>query len=141
MYLIGKKRLRTGKRYYNLDDELSELNSANLYINEVSVDFGYWRKANAIHNWFVQNCQDGRDECQTEWVSRDQLSELQETVERVLSFQQLAVGLLPPKDGFFFGSVEYDEGYWQDLRNTKQILDQALDKKYRDWDFYYHASW
>ena len=24
----------------------------------------YWRKANAIHSWFVENCQDGVDECQ-----------------------------------------------------------------------------
>jgi hypothetical protein len=24
---------------------------------------GYWRKANAIHRWFVDNVQDGNDDC------------------------------------------------------------------------------
>ena len=27
-------------------------------------EVAYWRKFNALHNWFVQNCQDGVDECQ-----------------------------------------------------------------------------
>ena len=36
----------------------------------ISYPVGYWRKANAIHNWFVQNVQDGRDECQKSWSPR-----------------------------------------------------------------------
>ena len=35
----------------------------------ISYPVGYWRKANAIHNWFVQNVQDNRDECQKSYVS------------------------------------------------------------------------
>ena len=30
----------------------------------VTIGVGYWRKANQIHKWFVDNCQNGRDECQ-----------------------------------------------------------------------------
>ena len=30
---------------------------------------GYWRKANAIHNWFIQNVQNGKDECEKADVS------------------------------------------------------------------------
>lgn len=37
---------------------------------------GYWRKANAIHKWFVDNVQDGEDDCDCYEVSRDQLEEL-----------------------------------------------------------------
>jgi hypothetical protein len=33
-------------------------------ISYVIEDVAYWRKANAIHKWFVDNCQDGVDECQ-----------------------------------------------------------------------------
>jgi hypothetical protein len=51
------------------------------YINTEKISYiieqvGYWRKANQIHDWFVQNVQDGRDECQESWVTRVQLQEL-----------------------------------------------------------------
>lgn len=43
------------------------------YIEE---DAGYWRKANQIHKWFVDNVQDGEDDCGTYDVSIEQLKEL-----------------------------------------------------------------
>ena len=40
-------------------------------------EIAYWRKANMIHNWFVEHCQDGIDECQPRYsVSKEQLEEL-----------------------------------------------------------------
>lgn len=36
----------------------------------------YWRKANAIHNWFVENAQDGVDNCGTYEVERYLLEDL-----------------------------------------------------------------
>ena len=30
----------------------------------VRTEAGYWRKANQIHGWFVNKCQDGVDDCQ-----------------------------------------------------------------------------
>ena len=57
-------------------------NNKNLpYINTkkisyVTEDVAYWRKANAIHDWFVKNCQEGQDDCREYWVTREQLQEL-----------------------------------------------------------------
>ena len=45
---------------------------------------GYWRKANAIHRWFVENLAAGVDECQEIEVSREQLTELRDTCLKVL---------------------------------------------------------
>ena len=39
-------------------------------------DVGYWRKANHIHKWFVDNVQDGEDDCGNYEVSQEQLEEL-----------------------------------------------------------------
>lgn len=39
-------------------------------------EVGYWRKANQIHNWFVQNVQDGNDDCEEYVVSEDKIKEL-----------------------------------------------------------------
>ena len=36
-------------------------------------EVAYWLKANHIHNWFVQNLQDGVDECQYVFVEEDDL--------------------------------------------------------------------
>lgn len=102
-------------------------------------EVGYWRKANAIHNWFVNNVQDGRDECQRSYVSREQLQELLELVEKVLKDPGLAPELLPTRSGFFFGGTDYDEMYFKDLEDTKVILETALAEE--GGNLYYHASW
>ena len=39
-------------------------------------EVGYWRKANAIHKWFVDNIQDGEDDCGYYEVAPEQLEEL-----------------------------------------------------------------
>lgn len=51
---------------------------------EVSFTVAYWRKANAIHKWFVDNVQDGIDECQSSYVSREKLLSLRAACQRVI---------------------------------------------------------
>jgi hypothetical protein len=45
--------------------------------SEGTQEVGYWRKANAIHGWFVRELADGVDECQEIPVSKIKLMELQ----------------------------------------------------------------
>ena len=108
----------------------------------VEVRAGYWRKANAIHRWFVENVQEGVDDCGEYVVSGSQMARLKELCERVLKFRHLAVEQLPTTDGFFFGSTAYDEGYFQDLEKTVEILDRAIQlDSTGDWDIKYQSSW
>jgi len=44
---------------------------------EGTQEVGYWRKANAVHGWFVRECANGVDECQEIPVSKIKLMELQ----------------------------------------------------------------
>jgi hypothetical protein len=103
-------------------------------------EVGYWRKANAIHKWFVDNIQDGVDNCQRSYVSRDELQQLLSLIEKIIENNSLAAELLPTQSGFFFGGTEYDEWYFKDLEDTKKILTEALSYPPTS-DFYYHASW
>lgn len=48
-------------------------------------EVAYWRKANAIHAWFVNNCQGGVDDCRDAYVSIEHLEELREKVDIVLN--------------------------------------------------------
>ncbi len=52
----------------------------------------YWRKANAIHKWFVDNCQDGVDDCREAYVSREQLKELVDLCKQVLESVETVEG-------------------------------------------------
>ena len=152
MYLTGKRYI---SKHFNEGDEeraaavqtlFPELNHKkgrwgdDSCVKEVQIEAGYWRKANAIHGWFVQNVQGGEDQCRPHYVSREQLIELKELCERVLSFKHLAVELLPVTSGFFFGSDQYDEYYFQDLEQTVQIINDCLELP-QSWEFEYRSSW
>ncbi len=58
----------------------------------VQATIGYWRKANAIHRWFVETVQDGKDECQKSYVERDQLAALRDLCNQVLSTVETVEG-------------------------------------------------
>jgi hypothetical protein len=105
---------------------------------DVSITIGYWRKANAIHHWFVDNVQNGVDDCRRAYVSRDILAELRTLCQRVIDDPEQAGEVLPTQSGFFFGGTEYDEHYMDDLRDTIRIIDQCLTY---DCDLYYQSSW
>lgn len=45
-------------------------------ITYIEEEAGYWRKANQIHKWFVDNVQDGEDDCKSYVVSIQDLEKL-----------------------------------------------------------------
>jgi hypothetical protein len=108
-------------------------------VKQVIVEAMYWRKCNAIHKWFVDNVQEGNDDCGDYWVSREQLETLRQLILEVLDTKDAS--LLPPQVGFFFGSTDVDEWYWEDLRRTADGLEKALNEFPESWDFEYHSSW
>ena len=110
---------------------------------EVRAELMYWRKANAIHKWFVDNVQDGKDDCQQSSVQKEDLQHLYNIIEEVLkeNNNETAMALLPPQTGFFFGSGDVDEWYWENLKTTKEELKKILAANLDGWDIYYQASW
>ena len=120
-------------------------------------EVGYWRKANQIHNWFLEHCgprdyETGEviDDCRSIEIPVDSLEQLLEECKMVLADHSLAQVYLPAQSGFFFGSTDYDEYYFEDLEDTVKILEPVIefmhnikDKcKSNDWyDVIYTASW
>jgi hypothetical protein len=60
----------------------------------LTVDIGYWRKANAIHQWFVDHSADGVDDCRPVYLSRESLEDLRGICQRVLDASQLVDGII-----------------------------------------------
>lgn len=61
-------------------------------ISDVEEEVMYWRKANHIHAWFVDNVQDGQDDCEAYCVEWDELGRLLEVCEEVISSSRLVRG-------------------------------------------------
>lgn len=110
-------------------------------VQEIIEEVGYWRKANAIHRWFVENVQGGKDDCGGYSVSRGDLRKLLSLVKEVLADNSKAEELLPTQSGFFFGETEYDEWYFEDLQSTETLLTELLQEKDDGDTYYYHSSW
>lgn len=158
-----------GKRYYAWDDRKRHPYCA------ISEQVGYWRKANAIHNWFVHRVQDGEDDCEYhDEVTKEVLEELKGRCEAVLREAILVSGkvkngyrlgkngqeipimedgkfvfnpdicdeMLPSRDGFFFGSTDYDQWYINDIKYTYELCGELLEST--DFDnqmIFYVSSW
>lgn len=126
----------------NIKDILSpELQGDSFNSGFITFKVGYWRKENAIHNWFVLNCQDGNDDCGEHWVGREQLAKLKEACDEVLADPTKADEILPTADGFFFGTTDYDDWYLSGLERTSKLIGHLLEKADDSWDFAYHSSW
>lgn len=109
-------------------------------VSYIVEEAGYWRKANAIHQWFVDNCQGGVDDCRDAYVDREKLEELLNICKIVSIDKDKAEQLLPTASGFFFGSTGYDEWYYESIDSTIEILEEALSDEEAD-SFSYHSSW
>jgi hypothetical protein len=113
-------------------------------ITYIEEEVGYWRKANQIHSWFVQNVQNGNDDCKQYYVDDNKLQELSDNCKAVLAEHSKADTLLPAQGGFFFGGIDYDEWYFKQLEQTVEIIDSILaEMKENDtyYEFYYQSSW
>lgn len=119
------------------DTKLYEQGSFNL-----EVPVAYWRKANAIHGWFVKNVQNNKDDCGEYYVPKEKLIELRDLCKAILNGKE-DKGKMPPQEGFFFGNTTDEEYYRDDLNDTIEQIDAVLsspdNNKYAT--FQYSSSW
>ena len=129
-----------------------------LEASTVVFEGGYWRKANQIHKWFVDNIQGGEDNCENYPVTFEQLKILYDLCIKLMVKKSSAQAkkLLPTTSGFFFGGTDYGPDYWNDIQKTIDILaplfgtvaaviDEAAGNKqedsFKDLEYEYHSSW
>lgn len=146
MYLTGRRYIWENSdkpEEQALADALNKmptLGNKGKRVKGVEVEGMYWRKANAIHKWFVDNVQDGLDECKEHYVTREQLTALRDACVKALDDPDNAGKYLSPTAGFFFGSTALDEWYFSALKETVEGLNACLEMD-KAWSFYYCSSW
>lgn len=78
----------------------------------------YWRKANAIHKWFVDNVQDGNDDCGTYEVDIEMLRQLKAICEYIAEGCYLV-------DGKVNCGTRYENGKWHDIIEDGKVMGNA----------------
>lgn len=97
--------------------------------DRISESVGYWRKANAIHRWFVENVQDGEDDCDYHReVTAEDLKELRALCIDVVENSPMMAGKI--QNGYHFvngemqpcmedGKLVIDPSYAEELLPTE----------------------
>lgn len=139
-------------------------------ISYVTESLMYWRKANQIHGWFTSNTSEITPEVLYR-VTLDDLKNLLETCKQVVDIisksekkvvqvrsgwsggeevyddvetfdcEEQIQELLPPTQGFFYGSYEIDEWYLGSVIETIEFLEKEIPKCDEYDEFEYYASW
>jgi len=122
-------------------------------IYSITIDVAYWRKANQIMNWFTRR-NDWDDDRQEVTLSGKELMEFVHSCKTVIASLKssratnsngtivfldtdTALELLPPLEGFFFGSQNIDEYYLNDLEKTIEQLSEIEEDNY----YKFTVSW
>ena len=147
MYLRLKHRADFDKSFETFDNA----HGSQWQCKEKIYDVQYWRKANAVHKWFVDNVQHGEDDCGRYHVTVDNLKQLRSDCRNAMECYdegniEDAAMFMPSQSGFFFGSTDYDEWYREDIQRTFDACNNLIrtiespDRK--DWLIVeYESSW
>ena len=121
-----KTNTNSWKDYEKLIDELNDIDCENFEF------LAYFRKVNFLFEFFSGSLNE--DET-TAVITRGEMEELIEKCEFVLNNRDKASEILPTCDGFFFGSLDYDDYYFESV--AKVLLSfQVILENYSD-DYLY----
>lgn len=118
--------------------------------NKNECEIAYFRKVNPLHGWILRKtCSDPKSNCEYIEINKEMMIELSnllgqvldkknnEGIEKAINF---AWSNYPVMSGFFFGSSEYDGDYFDDVKYTKDKIDEII-SEWDDESKYYYYSW
>lgn len=164
--LTSEEREEISPYIFHIDMEV-----INYSYDDLLKEVYYWRKANAIHKWFVENVQDDEDDCGYYRVTENDLEKLikdlqevyislkdKETIDIEKTYEynnekyivklykkedtEVADCVLPTQEGFFFGDTSYNNYYFEMVEQT--LNDLRILKNSFDFDnnyLVYSSSW
>ena len=109
--------------------------------SDYGTEIGYFRKVNFLMEFFHYegNCEDKE-------ISLDEVKELAERCTKVLMHkgeedEYHAKHLLPTQEGFFFGSTEYNDYYYQDVKEVGEWATKVVEETDAEKDIIVMYCW
>ena len=105
-------------------------------------DIGYFRKVNFLVKFF-----DYEENCEDKEITIEEVTDLLERCKEILKHnsKKKAEALLPTQSGFFFGSTDYDEWYFSDVKEVrdwcKGIIASVKDHPTEDYILLMNCWW
>ena len=101
------------EKYYDWDTERQYPST------RIPEQVGYWRKANHIHQWFVDNIQNGIDDCSYhDEVTKEKLEKLLDVCQKVLSGSKLVSGKV-------YVGASFQNGTWTENYEDGLIVEDS----------------
>ena len=119
---------RNSKLIKELEDEKEKINPWN--------EVAYFRKVNFLIPFFGYE-----ENCSNIEIDKYQVEDLIEACKEVLANHDKASFFLPTQEGFFFGSTDYDDWYFDDVQNVKEKFEEILADFDRDEDILLMHCW
>ena len=157
MYLIERKKKKKNKDLWDFKDELIYWRKAN-QIHKYFCDKGKEIEEQVAYKLKKEDLQELLDICNK--ILKEVITEPgkvkngeQYNIDKqvweplwedgkIIINPEICEELLPTQNGFFFGSTEYDEYYLEDIKYTKEKIEEILNNiDEKENDIYYLASW
>ena len=125
MYLTKETFIGGFYKHRNVEGDITILQNGkqvSIHLERVETiveQVGCWCKANAIHNWFVENVQKGIDDCGKYAVSKDDMKNLLAVCKKVISNSNLINGVIHN------GMVLTKDKGWQNIFETGKIVENS----------------
>lgn len=95
------------------------------FIKRKSRQIGYFRKVNFLVKYFSDLGFDVENQTPFK-ISEEDAKILLDRCEEVLKDHSKGPELLPTMSGFFFGSTEYDDYYYEDVKEVRDYIRDTL---------------
>lgn len=106
-------------------------------------EIGYFRKVNFLVKFFEKKGFDVPKQTPLA-IKREDAEELLSKCEEVLKDHSKAEKLLPTMSGFFFGSTDYDDYYYEDVKAVRDYIKDTLLPEFanlKDDESIYFETW
>lgn len=117
---------------------VEEFNSLNNEYDELNPwkEVAYFRKVNFLLPFFEYG-----ENCSRLEIDDYKIDELLDKCKQVLEDHSLAETLLHTQDGFFFGSIEYDDWYFDDVKEVYDKFSEIAEDFNSDEDMLVMVCW
>jgi hypothetical protein len=105
---------------------------------KVKVAVHGWGAYYRIHSWFVNNVQNGVDDGQYRYITREQLQQYVNTCKKALANKKKAYHIFPINADYCDREQANIDDYFRAFENDVKCITRILkNPKYKDWDFCY----